>query len=300
MSERKSRTKTRPHRPIMGGTNEGERPTNFSYWRVGYGGRERFRLDFWVEQAGEFHCKPGYITAGHDTGGLTHIFYQLEGEGVFESTQRSIPISFGDLLIVPPEQPFHYGSQQSIKYHWVSLAGQWPPILGASPSMKRLNFKRDMREMEEKFTDIREVLILNKPGYPLKAVGILYDLMARIEENSQANTTSQSPYPETIRRAMIYLRENIAYPFNAAETAAAVNVSQSHLRALFEKWVGESPKQYHTRCRIDQAKRFLVEQNLSISNAALRVGFTDVRHFMRVFKQYTELTPSQYLKERQG
>jgi hypothetical protein len=33
-----------------------------------------------------------------------------------------------------------------------------------------------------------------------------------------------------VRNAMTYLAENYVYPFNAAETAAAVNVNQSHLR----------------------------------------------------------------------
>ena len=70
-----------------------------------------------------------------------------------------------------------------------------------------------------------------------------------------------------------------------------ISVSQSHLRALFEKWLGESPKQYHTHYRIDQAKRLLCEQHLSIFEVAFQVGFTDARHFSRVFKQVIGVSP---------
>jgi len=66
------------------------------------------------------------------------------------------------------------------------------------------------------------------------------------------------------------------------------------LRALFEKWVGESPQQFHTRCRIDEARRLLNQDNLSISEIALRVGFHDPRYFSRVFKQVSGMPPSQY------
>ena len=83
-------------------------------------------------------------------------------------------------------------------------------------------------------------------------------------------------------------------PFNAAQTADTVGLSQSHLRALFEKWVGEPPKRFHTRCRIDQAKRLLNEQRLSVFEVAFHLGFADVHHFSRVFKQITGMAPSHF------
>lgn len=126
---------------------------------------------------------------------------------------------------------------------------------------------------------------MRQPGYPLKAVGVIYELMARIEEITRSPATAESTYPEAVRNAIVYLRENYMTPFDAAQTAAAVSLSQSHLRALFEKWIGESPQQFHTRCRIEQAKRLLSEQRLAVAEVALQVGFSDGRYFSRVFKQ---------------
>ena len=77
-------------------------------------------------------------------------------------------------------------------------------------------------------------------------------------------------------------------------------MSPSHLRALFEKWVGESPKRFHTRCRIDQAKRLFREQNLSVAEVGFHVGFADVHHFSRVFKQITGVAPSRYVDRSHG
>lgn len=287
-----------PQRPIMGGTNDGIRPQYYDYWRVGHGTLESFRLEFWVEQAGEFHCKPGYVTGNFGQDPRIHIFYHLKGEAVFEYPQRTLPVQRGNLLIVPAHQSFafYYSSQTTMQYHWLAVTGKWPPVLGESPAVRLMSLGFDS-EIEAKFVHIRETLILNKPGYPLRAIGIFYDLMARLAEYAPRLVASKSAYPETVRRAIIYLRENYAVPFNAAETATAVNLSQSHLRALFEKWVGESPKQFHTRCRIDQAKRLLSEQKLPISEVSLQVGFIDSRHFSRVFKQFTGVSPSQYNKE---
>ena len=145
---------------------------------------------------------------------------------------------------------------------------------------------------------MRETLILQRPGVAFRALGIFYTLIARVEELAQRFSNQpfieRHTYPEAVRNAIIYLEENYVPNFSAAQTASKAGVSASHLRALFEKWLGESPKQFHTRCRIQEAKRLLREQNLSVSEVALQVGFTDRSHFSRVFRQYAGVSPSQY------
>jgi AraC-like DNA-binding protein len=284
-----------PRRPISGGTNNGLRPARYDYWRVGYGLPGSFRLDFWLERAGEFHGKPGYVTGTADHPHSTQFFYHLAGEAFFEYDEFTLAVAPGDILIIPFGHFFTYHGRQGLKFHWFALGQQWPALLGEPPQIRLLSPGYDA-EAEAKFIEIRETLILRQPGYPLQAIGIFYELMARIEEILPTLETPESAYPEAVRNAIIFLRESAAIPFNAVATAAAVNLSQSHLRALFEKWLGESPRQFHMRCRIDQARRLLREQNLSIAEVARQVGFSDGRHFSRVFKQVTGIAPSRYTR----
>lgn len=282
-------------RPIAGGTYNGVHPKRYEYWRVGYGSREWFSLDFWIERAGEYHCKPNYATGDFHWTHSPQLFYHLAGEAFFDYAGQQLKVSPGDLFIIPAQQSFDYWGQ-GIRFHWLSLDGTWPAILGDDQTPRRLSLGYDS-EIEAKFVEIRELLILQKQGYPLKAVGVFYELMARIEELSQGLTVTHSTYPDVVRNAITYLIETYDHPFNAARTAATVNISQSHLRALFDKWLGESPRQFHTRYRIDQAKRLLREQQLQISEVALQVGFDDTHYFSRVFKRMTGVSPSQYVKE---
>ncbi len=281
-------------RPISGGTNNGRRPEKYAYWRVGYGSPESFNLDFWVERAGEFHSKPGpYRTNTADHPSSTQFYYHLTGAAMVDWNGRSQAVSPGDLLIIPPGYPFVYHAPQAIKYHWVAIEQQWPMLLGSPIAPRLLSLGRDA-ELEARLVEIREVLILQKPGYPLQAVGLFYELMARVAEHSQPVRSKESEYPEVVRNAVIYLRESFAMPYDARKTAQVVAVSESHLRALFEKWIGESPHQFHTRCRINQARRLLADHRLPVSEVALQVGFTDGRYFSRVFKQFVGVSPSQY------
>ncbi|GET25867.1 helix-turn-helix transcriptional regulator [Prolixibacter sp. NT017] len=53
-------------------------------------------------------------------------------------------------------------------------------------------------------------------------------------------------------------------------------------------------KTYINRIRINESKRLLRETDLPIGEIAFKVGFGNQSHFNRVFKNLTELSPSQY------
>lgn len=287
-----------PPRPISGGTNNGARPRRYDYWRTGYGAEPASDLAFWVAQVGEYHCKPGYVTGDFEHGDRTQIFYHLRGDAVFTCSGAESTVGRGDLLVIPPGQAFRYRAPAGVQHHWLALGGHWPTALG--PPRASVNALGYDVEVECLLVEMREVLILQQPGYELRAVGIFYQLLARRVEIEGVTAAKETAYPDAVRNAVIYLRENYALAFNAAETAAAVGLSPSHMRALFERWVGESPKRFHTRCRVDRACRLLSE-DLPVSEVAYQVGFSDSSHFSRVFKQITGVAPSLYLdrQERQ-
>jgi len=290
----KTMMKHLPNRPIAGGTTNNLGLRRYDYWRTGYGPRLLPELDFCVAQAGEYHCKPNYLTGNFEHTYQTQIFYHVSGEAVFDYVGGQAAVARGDLLIIPPYHTFTYRSRLGMKYHWFVLEGAWPRVLGdMGVQLRSLGYDA---EIEAMLIELREVLILRKLGYPLRSIGVFYELMARVEEISGTSAVPESAYPEVVRNAIIFLRENYAVPFDAAQTAAVVGLSQSHLRALFDKWLGESPKQFHTRCRIEQARRLLNEQRLPVVEVAFHVGFTDPHHFSRVFKQMMGVAPSHYNK----
>ncbi len=281
-------------RPTAGGTHNGERPMRYHYWRTGYGTPLPLPLEFWVSLAGEYHCKPKYVTDSYESFvGTLQFFYHIQGQAHFQDKRLIKLIDAGDLIVVSKSTPFTYSAPDGMKYHWFALEGNWPALFYQQNRVLTLAYDA---EIEQKFIELRETLILRQPGYALQAVSLVFALMARIHDISGYPAVPDSGYPDSVRNAIMLLHENYAEPYDAAKTATAVGLSPSYLRALFEKWVGESPQQFHTRYRIDQAKRLLTQQSLSISEVAYHVGYNDVRYFSRVFKQRTGVTPTQYAK----
>lgn len=284
-----------PRRPIAGGTNNNTRPRRYHYWRAGFAPDAPAGADFWLVECGEFHARPNYVSAYPEHAEHTQVFYHLEGEACFEWDGGQEPVTPGDAMVIPPGFAFAYRGRGGVKHHWLAMAGAWPGVFGER-RVQVWSLPYDA-EVEGALVELREILILRKPGYALRALGAFYNWMARLREISGVAATPESEYPETVRSAMIYLRENYALPFSAAQTAAAVGVSEPHLRALFRQWVGESPRRYHARCRIEQAKRLLSEQRLSVSEVAFHVGVMDASHFSHLFKEMTGVAPSRYARQ---
>jgi YesN/AraC family two-component response regulator len=57
---------------------------------------------------------------------------------------------------------------------------------------------------------------------------------------------------------------------------------------------GLTYQSYLNRVRIEQAKKLLNDNELSITDTGYAVGYSDLTHFERIFKKLTGATPSQY------
>lgn len=85
---------------------------------------------------------------------------------------------------------------------------------------------------------------------------------------------------------------------SALAQAAAMPVRT--FRRRFQAEFGESPQRWLARTRIERAKRLLGESRLSLSEAALDLGFASQAHFTEAYRRATGATPGQYRRERQG
>ena len=65
---------------------------------------------------------------------------------------------------------------------------------------------------------------------------------------------------------------------------------------MFKKETGEGFAKYLIRLRMDEARNLLRETNASVAEVCTRVGYVDVKHFVKTFKAETGLTPGEYRK----
>lgn len=291
-----------PTRPQHGGTLDGLRTEAFDYWRVGEVRDEDIpQLDFWIERAGFYKAKPhhGYSMEEYKIHRWTRVFYLVGGSAEFRFQDKITKFSAGDFIIIPPNTPCAYITEEACDYHWFALVGQWPAVWGENPHLITYDIGVD-QTLTSHLEGLRELLIVQSAGFQLQALSAFYAILARIENLSTPENVAKSSYPESVRNALIYIEEHCTKPFDVDGASRVAHVSPSYLRALFHKWVGESPKRFHTRCRMERAQHLFETQRLSVQAVAGAVGYDDVGYFSRVFKQFTTYSPSQFMKRSRG
>ena len=90
------------------------------------------------------------------------------------------------------------------------------------------------------------------------------------------------------------LSVNFALNKPIGEYAKLLSISTSRFRHLFTEEFGVSPHKMLLDIRLQNAKHFLTETDLSISEIARQVGYDDALYFSQIFKKQTGKTPKEY------
>lgn len=85
-------------------------------------------------------------------------------------------------------------------------------------------------------------------------------------------------------------------PWSVNEMAKELNVSISYFQHLYKAFFNCSCQQDVIQGRLELAKRYLVQSEMTIYNLAMFCGYENELHFMRQFKKYENMTPTEYRK----
>jgi AraC family transcriptional regulator len=92
-----------------------------------------------------------------------------------------------------------------------------------------------------------------------------------------------------------YIMENLDANPTLEEMAAVVHLSPFHFARQFKTATGLPPHQYVIARRIERAKKLMREEDdLSLAQVALNVGFSDQSQFTNHFKRMIGVTPGQF------
>ncbi|MGG1638988.1 helix-turn-helix domain-containing protein [Paenibacillus sp. NRS-1760] len=87
--------------------------------------------------------------------------------------------------------------------------------------------------------------------------------------------------------------------FSIQGMASHFSQSASYLSRYFKEQTGRTVSDYLNGIRIDEAKRLLIETDLTVTDIVQRIGYSDPSSFIRKFKSELQLTPGEYRKRMQ-
>lgn len=101
-------------------------------------------------------------------------------------------------------------------------------------------------------------------------------------------------YSEITVRAISLIEEHQRESVSLEEAAREIGVTPQYLSRIFKIDTAKSFKEYHKNLRMEEAKRLLREDRLSVREISDMLGFNDYNYFIRTFKKTIGCTPTEY------
>jgi benzoyl-CoA-dihydrodiol lyase len=145
--------------------------------------------------------------------------------------------------------------------------------------------------------------IFNSPH--ASGLGSMYlrEITRRVQQyekrTSPIDTSPSNAKNSPVSGAIEYMKGHIGEPISVAVLAEGACMSESAFAHLFKHCTGTSPYQFLKQLRLEHARALLLE-NHTVSEAARRVGYSGLSHFISEFKRYFGETPRSYLQGLQG
>jgi two-component system, response regulator YesN len=79
--------------------------------------------------------------------------------------------------------------------------------------------------------------------------------------------------------------------------ADSIGMSTAHMCRVYKQYTGNTIIDILGEKRMDQARKLLIDTNLSINEIAEKVGYINASYFYRVFKKANGVTPNEYRKK---
>lgn len=252
-------------------------------------------------------------TFGEHTHDLYHIVLYTRSSGYYVKCGEKYRAEPGTLVIVSPGQPHDFVSlRHSSVYSEItfSLAAQTGQVLtlgfekilamytGVSGQIHdRLQLSKEATQ-ELVIIMIQIMDYLQSPSamsdfYAQRALANVFDMIVAhcYTEGAQGAVLARD---NPILQVKQYIDEHYAEAITAEDLASMSHCSKGHLFRAFKKSFRVSPLAYQQDLRFEAAQRLLRFTSLRCYEIAQRVGYANVYHFHRRFKQRMGVTPRHY------
>jgi AraC-like DNA-binding protein len=236
--------------------------------------------------------------------------YLIEGQGAFESTPSDRrKLAAGDVFLLFPGVWHRYRpvSGTCWQTRWIGFNGTLPNtwlengLLNSDEPVLHLGPRPELVEAYQRVMD----LAFDDPtGNPLRLAAEAMQVLALILGPTQPEAAQPSSRPFTELILDRFVAEATRLIWTAGQHAMTVSdvvahfpVTRRSLERRFQRTLGHTILDEIIRCRLERAKRLLVETDQPLKAVALAAGFSGTQHMSKVFHRAEGVAPARYRRD---
>ncbi len=136
-------------------------------------------------------------------------------------------------------------------------------------------------------------LVNTLPDDRVKAAARLLRLLSHMNDAARGAEQGKNPLCYRVKR---YVEQHIDADLSPNEIAADLGVSYGHLSRIFKAQEGMTLVRYITRARLGYVRELLMLRRMTLEEAGLAAGFTDVKYLSRCFHREYDITAREYIR----
>jgi len=117
---------------------------------------------------------------------------------------------------------------------------------------------------------------------------------AALDRIRQLLNTKQNGIKSGIEKLKHFIEKNLNKEIGLKEASNVVCLSPKYISKIFKEKTGIGFNQYKLKLKVEKAKELLESSAYNINQIADKVGYLNVESFVRIFKNLTGFTPSEY------
>ncbi|MCH2450447.1 MAG: AraC family transcriptional regulator [Gracilimonas sp.] len=94
--------------------------------------------------------------------------------------------------------------------------------------------------------------------------------------------------------AIDFIQNNLNQSISVQKISDVACMSKASFYRYFKNEFGMSPIEYINKERIKRASQLLLQSDNNVTDVSYKLGFSSLSHFIKLFKDYTGITPKQY------
>ncbi|MDR1253052.1 MAG: AraC family transcriptional regulator [Treponema sp.] len=226
------------------------------------------------------------------------MVYITQGEGIFVSDDITYQVKPGALLLVLPGIKHRYrpSIETGWQEYWVGFKGSYFTGLLEEGrfSPQQVFFEAGLHDsILSIFNQIFDEVRTQQPLYQMKACACILSLIAEVL-TKERRKEQPNYYQKIVEKAKYLMELNIYGAINLSGISEHLGISTSRFNEIFKTYTSMTPYQYYIHIKIHKAENLLERKDISVKEAAFKMGFDDQYYFSRLFKNKTGVSPSDW------
>lgn len=210
---------------------------------------------------------------------------------------KTVHVQPGSLIVFSAGFAHSFTAKGALLHDWLHITGDVSAMMSRYGLSVNTLYKPDIASSISEIIAFLELeFFAQRPFWPQLCEARLNELFIRTAHSLADTQPKINIRDETVEHLREIRTRILSDPWRSwtiAELAQRASISQSRLYAVYKTVFGISPKHDLILMRIEKAKQMLL-RGQSVSSTAEQLGYTNVYHFIRQFRQFTGTTPKQY------